>query len=178
VSLAPVQLIEVGAALPHGLTARLARNLERALRTACSVRRGRLDPAFALLPGRGQFHSHRILARLAEHAPAGGARLVGVTALDLCVPVFAYVFGEAQLGGACAVVSLYRLREEFYGLPENQALLEERLLKETLHEIGHTLGLPHCDDWRCIMSPSHVVERLDLKQIAVCSACRLSMPVF
>ena len=41
--------------------------------------------------------------------------------------------------------------------------LRQRLLKEAVHEIGHTLDLTHCDDYHCAMAPSHAVEWIDLK---------------
>jgi hypothetical protein len=60
-------------------------------------------------------------------------------------------------------LSLHRLREEFYGLPARAELMRERLVKEGVQELGHTFGLRHCDDWRCVMASSHAVERLDVK---------------
>ena len=83
-----------------------------------------------------------------------------------------FVFGEAQLDGNCAVVSTARLHEEFYGLPPRADLLRERLVKEAAHELGHTFGLRHCADWRCVMTSSHAVERLDVKDAEFCAACR------
>jgi archaemetzincin len=83
-----------------------------------------------------------------------------------------FVFGEAQLDGNCAVVSTARLKEEFYGLPRREELFLERLIKEAAHELGHTFGLRHCMDWRCVMASSHAVERLDVKGAEFCKACR------
>jgi archaemetzincin len=94
-----------------------------------------------------------------------------VTSVDLYVPVLTFVFGEAQLSGSCAVVSLHRLREEFYGLPAREELMRERLVKEAVHELGHTFGLRRCDDWRCVMTSSHAVERLDVKGAEFCFLC-------
>ena len=74
--------------------------------------------------------------------------------------------------GNTAVVSLARLKDEFYGLPPRQDLVHERLLKEAVHELGHTFGLRHCADWQCVMSSSHAVERLDIKGVEFCAACR------
>jgi len=85
--------------------------------------------------------------------------------------VLTFVFGEAQLSGNCAVVSLHRLREEFYGLPPNEELVRARLLKEAVHELGHTFGLRHCDNWQCVMTSSHAVERLDVKGTEFCFLC-------
>jgi archaemetzincin len=76
------------------------------------------------------------------------------------------------------VVSTHRLHQEFYGLPPDDGLLRERLLKEAVHELGHTLDLRHCDDYRCAMAASHAVEWIDLKEMGMCPACmtRVSPP--
>jgi archaemetzincin len=65
-----------------------------------------------------------------------------------------------------------RLAEEFYGLPPREVLLRERLVKEAVHELGHTFGLQHCQDWECVMASSHGVERLDVKGVDFCPRCR------
>ncbi len=97
--------------------------------------------------------------------------VLGVTALDLYVPILTFVFGEAQLSGPCAVISTHRLSDEFYGMPRNEEMLVGRMLKELLHELGHTQGLRHCSDWRCVMSSAHSVERIDVRAAAYCRAC-------
>jgi len=70
------------------------------------------------------------------------------------------------------VVSYHRLTQEFYGLPSDPALLTERLVKVAIHEVGHTAGLTHCDDYECVMAATHAVEWLDLKGAAFCGECR------
>ncbi len=107
----------------------------------------------------------------------GETRLLGVSELDLFVPVLTFVFGEAQLQGPCALISLHRLREEFYGLPARPDLLLERAIKEAVHELGHTFGLRHCPNWSCVMASTHAVERLDLKSAEFCASCaRVALP--
>ena len=98
--------------------------------------------------------------------------------MDLYIPVLTFVFGEAQLADGGAVVSTHRLRQEFYGLPANPELLHVRLLKEALHELGHTYGLRHCPDYTCVMSASNGVERIDLKQAEFCTHCAQLMPAY
>jgi archaemetzincin len=149
---------------------RLAGSLARTFRTPCRIRPEPLDIAFSLDERRGQYHSTAIIQRL-ERIADPEARVLGVTASDLYVPVLTFVFGEAQLEGNCAVVSTARLKEERYGLPARADLLRERLFKEAVHELGHTFGLRHCLDWRCVMAPSHTVERLDVKGAQFCAAC-------
>jgi archaemetzincin len=98
--------------------------------------------------------------------------VLGVTELDLFIPILTFVFGEAEVSGGSAVVSYHRLHQEFYGFPVDERLLVERTVKEAIHEIGHVLGLPHCDDYTCVMAASHSVEYLDLKGRELCAHCR------
>lgn len=130
------------------------------------------DPRPAFHVGRQQYFSTEILARMQNCPRAGSWRLLGVTSLDLYIPILTFVFGEAQLNGSCALVSTHRLRQEFYGLPADPELLQKRLLKEAVHELGHTLSLTHCEDYRCAMAPSHTVEWIDLKGSSLCEGCR------
>lgn len=152
----------------------LAAALARVFQTPCRITPDVFDVSFALDAGRGQYYSTAILQRL-ERLCDPDARILGVTSCDLFVPVLTFVFGEAQLEGNCATVSLARLREEAYGLPAREHFLRERLLKEAVHELGHTFGLRHCSDWRCVMTSSHAVERLDVKSAEFCVACRKSV---
>ncbi len=149
----------------------LGASLARAFRTPCQVRPEVCDISFAWDDGREQYYSTAILQHL-DRLSDPGARILGVATGDLFVPVLTFVFGEAQLEGNCAAVSLARLREEFYGLPARDELLRERLVKAAIHELGHTFRLRHCSDWQCVMSSSHSVERLDVKGPEFCAACR------
>jgi len=179
----PIHVIPLTSGVPTGpriepalnLLEYLAAALARAFRTPCRIRPDIFDVSYAWDAGRNQYYSTAILQRLDRDSDPG-ARILGVTAGDLYVPVLTFVFGEAQLDGNCAAVSTARLREDFYGLPPRDDLLHERLLKEAIHELGHTFGLRHCSDWRCVMSSSHAVERLDVKGAEFCKACR--KPVF
>jgi archaemetzincin len=138
----------------------------------CSVQPTGLDPEFAFHGERQQYHSSEILARMQSRVTPECWRVLGVTGVDLYIPILTFVFGEAQMGGPCALLSLHRLRQEFYGLPEDYALLGDRALKEAVHELGHTLNLTHCDDYQCAMAPSHAVEWIDLKESSLCQTCQ------
>jgi archaemetzincin len=166
-----IQVLPIGW-VDERLVAGLCAELAAELHVLCDVTAQALDPAAARHPERQQYHSTELLSRLATVRRPEAWRLLGVTALDLYIPTLTFVFGEAQLGGACAVVSTHRLRQEFYGLPPDPLLLSERLLKEAVHELGHTLGLRHCDDYRCAMAPSHAVEWVDLKSARLCPDCQ------
>ncbi len=166
-----IPLVSVKGGLRFDRLEQLAATLARTFRTPCRIRPEILDIAFSFDERRSQYYSTAILQRL-EKAADPDARILGVAASDLFVPVLTFVFGEAQLDGNCAVVSSARLAEEFYGLPASEKLLRERLVKEAAHELGHTFGLRHCADWRCVMASSHAVERLDVKGAEFCKSCR------
>jgi archaemetzincin len=99
-------------------------------------------------------------------------KVLGITDVDLFIPVLTFVFGEAQVDGPAAVVSTARLRLTYDERPVPPALLEARLLKECLHELGHTFGLVHCPDEACLMSRSNSVLEVDQKRPAFCRDCR------
>ena len=121
---------------------------------------------------RGQYQSVEIMKMLAQHAPSDASRILGVTDVDLAIPMLSFLFGQAQFDGPIAVVSLCRLHQEFYGLPPQESLLRERTAKEVLHELGHTFGLVHCSDPRCAMSLATHIELVDAKRRTVLRALR------
>jgi archaemetzincin len=150
----------------------LAPAMANVFRVPTEVLQVRLDPEFAYHPQRQQYHSSEILQAMRRYVGPDSWRVLGVTGVDLYIPILTFVFGEAQMGGPCGLVSAHRLQQEFYGLPSDRNLVQERLLKESVHELGHTLDLTHCDDYQCAMAPSHAVEWIDLKDSTLCGACQ------
>jgi len=130
-----------------------------------------MDPTFAYHPERKQYHSTEILQAMSKRVMRRTWRLLAVTDVDLYVPILTFVFGEALLGGRSAVVSYHRLRQEFYGLGRDRDVLARRLLTESVHELGHTMHLVHCSDHQCVMSASHAVEWIDIKESRFCRDC-------
>lgn len=149
----------------------LGQALHERFRVATEILMPPLDPASTLHAERQQYHSSEILASMQKYIHRDTWRLLGVTQLDLYIPILTFVFGEAQMGGTAAVVSYRRLQQEFYGLPAQPDLLAHRLLVESVHELGHTLRLTHCQDYGCAMAPSHAVEWIDIKDSGFCEAC-------
>ena len=165
-----IQLLPFGS-VPAELLAELRIGLGRAFLVPCEILPPEPDPRFAFNITRQQYLSTQILAQMIKRETPATSRLLGVTLADLYIPILTFVFGEAQLQGSCALVSAHRLRQDFYGLPPNQALVHERLLKEATHELGHTLTLSHCEDYHCVMAASHGVEWIDLKTNRFCNSC-------
>ena len=165
-----VHLLPVGN-VDMSLLESVSRSIPECLPVRCEILPPPLDAGAAYHAERQQFHSSEILKRMQTLATRSW-RLLAIADVDLYIPILTYVFGEAQIAGPCAVVSAFRLRQEFYGLDRNEDLLRERLLKECVHELGHTLELRHCHDYRCAMASSHAVEWIDLRESTFCNSCR------
>jgi len=166
-----LQLLPVGT-VDLSLLEDLRVNLRGCLHVRCEILPTPLDPKPCYHPERQQFHSSEMLQRVQPLLRKQDWRVLAVTDVDLYIPILKYVFGEAQLGGPCALISAHRLRQEFYGLDRDDSLLRQRLLKAAVHELGHTLDLHHCADYQCAMASSHAVEWIDLRESTFCEVCR------
>ncbi|MEI7811723.1 MAG: archaemetzincin family Zn-dependent metalloprotease [Ignavibacteria bacterium] len=128
-----------------------------------------INPAFST--DREQYFSTQLLADTIKLTGHLDGKVLTIVEFDLFVPVFTYIFGEAQLNGKHSIVSVCRLHEEFYSGNTNYRLLLERTSKEVLHELGHNFGLIHCKNWDCVMHQSQGVEEIDIKGTSYCLQC-------
>ena len=129
-------------------------------------------PSEAYNDRRRQYHSSLILDMLKPLRSPDVYRVLGVIDDDLYVSGLNFVFGVADMEKGVAVISLVRLREEFFGRPPDRKLFLERTVKEAVHELGHTFGLGHCPDSHCIMYFSNSLEDTDWKGPSFCPVCR------
>ena len=130
----------------------------------------------AALPGMlhdNRYNSTMLLQYISENIliHERAAKILAITELDLYSPIFAKIYGEAQLGGKYAVMSTYRLRLPLNGSSNDGLLVISRCQKEAVHEIGHTFGLIHCRDCNCIMYPSSALDDTDSKSDSLCPVC-------
>jgi archaemetzincin len=165
-NLVPIYLTDRGDLLDPLIAA-----LEHRLHFSIGLRTPWFDPEIAFDASRGQYLSTILLKQLLDDPTPGAPKVLGVTGVDLFIPVLTYVFGEAQLNGRAAVISTHRLRPGIYGLPNDSAVLAARLEKEAVHELGHLFGLLHCASAACVMHSSTYVEEIDIKPTAFCDAC-------
>ncbi len=155
--------------------ARIAREVvhraSRALALPCRLMP--VDDGLPVVPlaGRAQIDADRLLAQVESRATTPRVALVALTPLDMGDPIFTHYFGRSRLRGRAALISLARLAPSFYGLPDDADLLARRATAEVVHEVGHLLGLPHCDDPVCVMRFAHVVEAIDLRGGTFCAKC-------
>ena len=130
-------------------------------------------PEEALNNTRQQYSSNNILRKIRTYAEKDKTtdKILGIANIDIFVPNLSFVFGEAECPGNAALISLWRLRPEFYKQPTNIELFEARSTKEAVHELGHTLGLRHCSNPFCVMYFSNSIFETDRKQSLFCNKC-------
>ena len=175
--------------LPLGtISPRVIRVLRRELGTrfhiAVQVLPAETTPEYAFRWVRGQYCSPVILDTLArrlaglrgQSGEKGNGRLLAVSDVDLYAEDLDFVFGQADLVDRVAVVSLTRLREEFYHRPASQSRFLSRAVREAVHELGHTYALTHCPDPHCVMFFSNRLADTDRKSSDFCARCRAKLP--
>ncbi len=129
------------------------------------------DIGYAYDRNRDQYYSTPILDEIRKKKPNDAIKVLGIADEDLFVPSLNFVFGEADLDGPVAVISLTRLRQDFYGLKSDESLFYERAVKEAVHELGHCFGLRHCSDTKCVMHFSNSLQDTDIKSANFCPLC-------
>ncbi len=132
------------------------------------------DLAFALDQNRQQYHSTLILDQLAAKIPAHCIRILAIAQVDLFIPILTHVYGEAQLGGAACIVSTFRLNEGRSGMNISSKYMD-RIVKEVIHELGHTFNLRHCPEHTCIMHYCRNEEDVDRKSDQLCRYCKIML---
>nr|MBC7244062.1 archaemetzincin family Zn-dependent metalloprotease [Chloroflexota bacterium] len=132
-------------------------------------------PSAAYDQRRGQYEGHRVLTVLSRLDIPHAKRALGLVDADCYSSGLNFIFGQARIHGRDAFIALPRLRQSFYGLPEDEALFQQRALKEAVHELGHTYGLDHCPNPRCVMHFSNSLLDTDRKGAAFCTRCQTKL---
>ncbi len=136
------------------------------------IKEGHLDLSDFYDPGRRQYDANKLLYHFENVYATDDSKTICLINVDLFIPIFTYIFGQAFLGGRTGIASVYRLNNERYGIEADTDLLLERFAKEITHELGHTFGLIHCHITDCVMRSGTYVEDIDQKNIGFCSKCR------
>jgi len=148
----------------------VAANLQEIFHVPVDILPARQTPEFAYSDRRKQYHAALILKNLAE-SRRPHPRILALVSVDLFIPVLTHVFGEAQMGGRAAVVSLHRLKHREEGSRASLDTFYERAVKVALHEVAHTFDLVHCRQAECIMRISSGPSDLDELPLFFCEYC-------
>ena len=130
------------------------------------------DLEFAFHPNRNQYHSTPVLEQLDLEAPDDALKVLALVEVDLFIPILTHVYGEAQLGGRACIVSTIRLNEGHSYLNLQEPFLS-RIVKEAIHELGHTFNLRHCREHTCLMHYCRNEHDVDQKSDQLCRYCRV-----
>ena len=128
-------------------------------------------PAYAYDEKRLQYNAAAILKALSAIKFEDYFKVMAILNVDIFIPIFEYLFGEAKVGGKCALVSLFRLSENTDGKSPQPSLVFERAAKVALHELSHLFNLLHCEDARCLMHFTGGIEELDKTPFLFCRYC-------
>ena len=132
-----------------------------------------MPPAHLYDISRKQWISDKILDWLLQnYNPDHNTKVLAICNFDAYSGDLNFVLGEAHLGGRVAAIYLPRLRQELYvKKSDTNKLFEQRVIKEAIHELGHTFGLGHCEENRCVMHFSNSLQDTDFKYYIFCKKC-------
>jgi archaemetzincin len=128
-------------------------------------------PVYAFSEKRLQYDAGAVLRHLENRRFDDCRKVIAVLNVDLFIPIFTHVYGEARQNGKIALVSTFRLSEKNDGSSPRPGEILERTAKVALHELGHLFNLEHCHDARCLMHFSGNLSELDDTPLYYCRYC-------
>ncbi len=150
----------------------IVKNIQQVFNINVELKEGHLDLSDYYNPARRQYDANKLLQEVNSNFSSIDNKTIGLFNVDLFIPIFTFIFGQAYLNNNSGIASIYRLNNERYGIEPDDNLLLERFSKEIIHELGHTFGLTHCHVTDCVMRSVSYVEDIDQKSTNFCPSCR------
>jgi archaemetzincin len=158
--------------VPKEILDKITEELKTTFRMIGDIGQEETMPKPAFNQFRNQYRSNQVLDFLDEKF---AGRVLAITKEDMYTEGLNYIFGQAKMKGRVAIVSIARLDPTFWHQPKDEGLLEIRTVKESIHEIGHVLGLGHCNNRGCVMNFSNTVGDVDKKTKYLCNTCKTQL---
>jgi archaemetzincin len=154
------------------LVNRLAAEIGPVFNRSVDILKGMKLPEEAHNVVRNQYYALVLLAKLERTKANSREKVIAVCEEDLYLPDDTHVLGYADVLSGTAVVSLYHMRQEFYGLPEDERKVYPRLFKEAVHQLAHLFNLSQCRNPKCVNYYSQIMLDIDNKSEKFCDICR------
>ena len=151
---------------------KIAKDVAHEFRYTVNIEESHIEISKFYDPTRRQYDGNKLLKEIDSISSSEILKRIGLFRVDLFIPILTYIFGQATYKGNTGIASLYRLRNEQYGMKKDEDLLLNRFRKVVIHELGHTFGLIHCHIPSCVMRSSTYVEDIDQKSNHLCTQCR------
>jgi len=161
-----------------GFLGKIAEDVKREFHFPVNIKESRIDLNEFYNPTRRQYDGNKLLNEMESGYSSVSFKTIGLFRVDIFIPILTYIYGQAILNGSTGIASIYRLKNELYGMKQDENLLLERFSKVVIHELGHTLGLIHCHIPTCVMRASTYVEILDQKSKNLCPLCRKELKIY
>jgi predicted Zn-dependent protease len=156
----------------YTLVSRMAQEIGPRFNRSVDILRGMAAPEEALNVIRNQYYALVVLSKLERVKSNSREKVIAVCEEDLYVPDENHILGYADNLAGAAVISLFHMRQEFYGLPEDDSKIYPRLFKESMHRMAHLFGLPECRNPKCVNYYSQLMLDIDNKGERLCDICR------
>ena len=154
------------------LVNRLATDIGPVFNRSVDILKGMKMPSEAQNLVRGQYYALVLLAKLERVKANSREKVIAVCEEDLYLPDENSIVGYADVLAGTSVVSMFQLRQEFYGLPEDEKKVYPRLYKEALHQLAHLFDLKQCRNPKCVNYYSQIMLDIDSKGRKFCDICR------
>lgn len=150
---------------------KLEKDLEKKFGFEVKIKNMKEIPNYSYNKDRDQYNGRIILNELENINFRNAEKILAITEVDLFMEDLNFIFGQAESNGKICLISTKRLNPEFYGKKLDRDLFYKRILKEAIHELGHTFGLKHCENKKCVMCISNNIGNTDLKNNDFCEEC-------
>ena len=141
--------------------------------TVVEINGTRTLPVKAYYKPRGRYRANQLLNDLTTIV--GYNKVIGITSRDISTTSGVHydwgVMGLASCPGKSSVISTFRIKTP------DKAKFNDRFIKIALHELGHTMGVPHCTfSTTCFMEAANgTVKSVDRETRHMCSRCKKTL---
>ena len=151
---------------------KLASNIGPVFNRSVDILKGMKMPQEGLNIIRNQYYAQVVLSKVERTKANSREKVIAVCEEDLYLPDENHIMSSADRLSGTAIVSLYHLRQDFYGLPEDERLVYPRLYKESIHRLCHLFGLRECRNQKCVNYYSQSMQDIDEKLDRLCDICQ------